>query len=233
MTWSRREFLAAAGAGALALGARHARAEELTPGQYPLNLDRSRDGLIYVPRGYKAGVPMPLIVMCHGAGGSASTVQYTFPFADEFGAIVLATDSRDERTWDLVLGEYGPDLDFLMLAVGQVLQRCAVDRQRMTIAGHSDGASYALSFGITNGDVFGRIMAFSAGVMRPADARGKPKLFISHGTGDKVMPIDDTSRKFVPKLRDLGYEITYREYDGGHGVPTAVVREGFEWWAKA
>jgi predicted esterase len=76
-------------------------------------------------------------------------------------------------------------------------------------------------------------MAFSAGVMRPADARGKPKMFISHGTGDKVMPIDDTSRKFVPKLRDLGYDITYREYDGGHGVPTAVVREGFEWWAKA
>jgi phospholipase/carboxylesterase len=233
MNVSRRDFLAAAGAGSLALAGRTAGAQELTRGQYPLNLDKQRDGLIYVPRGYKAGVPMPLIVMFHGAGGSGLGTQGTFPYADEFGAIVLAPDSRDERTWDLVLGEYGPDVEFLLLAVGQVLKRCAVDRQRMTVAGHSDGASYALSFGITNGDVFGRIMAFSAGVLRPADARGKPKIFISHGTKDPVMPIEDTSRKFVPRLRNLGYEVTYREYDGGHGTPPPINREGWEWWAKS
>jgi predicted esterase len=43
------------------------------------------------------------------------------------------------------------------------------------------------------------------------------------------MPIDDTSRKFVPRLKGLGYDVTYREYEGGHGAPAPVVREAFEW----
>jgi phospholipase/carboxylesterase len=231
MKLSRRAFLAATGLGSLAL-ARPVRAQELTPGTYPLNLDRVRDGVLYIPKGYKAGVPMPLIVMFHGAGGSGLGTQGNFPLADEFGAIILAPDSRDERTWDLVLGEYGPDVEFLMAAFKQVLGQCAVDRQRLTVAGHSDGASYSLSFGITNGDVFGKVIALSPGVMSPADARGKPKMFIAHGTSDPVMPIDDTSRKFVPRLKGLGYDVTYREYEGGHGAPASIVRESYEWWAK-
>jgi phospholipase/carboxylesterase len=43
------------------------------------------------------------------------------------------------------------------------------------------------------------------------------------------MPIDDTSRKFAPRLTGLGYDVTYREYEGGHGVPTDIVRDSFKW----
>ena len=43
------------------------------------------------------------------------------------------------------------------------------------------------------------------------------------------MPIDDTSRRFVPRLKGLGYEVTYREYEGRHGVPPEVVKAGFDW----
>jgi predicted esterase len=76
------------------------------------------------------------------------------------------------------------------------------------------------------------VIALSPGVLSPADARGKPKMFIAHGTNDRTMPIDDTSRKFVPRLKGLGYDVTYREYEGGHGAPPAIVREAFEWWKK-
>jgi len=227
MPINRRAFLAA-GLGSL-VAARPGRAEQLTPGQYPLDLDKVRDGVLYIPKGYKADTPMPLVVMFHGAGGSGLNTQYTWPLADELGMIVLAPDSRDERTWDLVLGVYGPDVEFLMEAFRQVLAKCSVDRQRLTVAGHSDGASYSLSFGITNGDVFHKVIALSPGVLSPADARGKPKVFIAHGTNDRTMPIDDTSRKFVPRLKNLGYDVTYREYEGGHGAPPPIVREAFEW----
>jgi phospholipase/carboxylesterase len=226
-----RRALLAAGLGAL-LRTQPARGQELTPGQYPLDLDKIRDGVLYLPRSYKPGVPMPLIVLFHGAGGSGLTTQYSWPMADEFGFIVLAPDSRDERTWDLVLGQYGPDVEFLMEAFRLVLSKCAVDRQHLTVAGHSDGASYSLSFGITNGDVFNKVIALSPGVLQPADARGKPKVFISHGTNDRTMPIDDTSRKFVPRLKGLGYDVTYREYEGGHGAPREIVHEAYEWWKR-
>jgi hypothetical protein len=35
------------------------------------------------------------------------------------------------------------------------------------------------------------------------------------------MPIDETSRKFAPRLRALGYDVTYREFDGRHATPCA------------
>lgn len=230
MPITRRAFLLTAAATLAATHATTARAAEpLGPGQFPLGLDHERDGLLYLPSGYVPGTPSPLLVLFHGAGGTAQSVSYAFPMADAHGVIILAPDSRDQRTWDLVLGAYGPDADFLSVALGQTVGRCSVDRKRLALGGHSDGASYALSFGIGVGDLFSQILAFSPGVMTPVDAVGKPRIFISHGTEDNVMPIDDTSRRFVPRLRNLGYDVTYREYEGRHGVPADVVTEGFRW----
>jgi phospholipase/carboxylesterase len=227
---TRRAFLGVAGAVLRSAGAPcRAAAADVTPGVNPLNLDRVRDGILFVPKGYQAGVPMPLVVIFHGAGSSGLNCQYAFASADEFGYLLLAPDSRSELTWDLVLGEYGPDVEFLESAVAQTLGRCSVDRRALSVAGHSDGASYALSFGITSGDIFGHILAFSPGVMTPVDARGKPRIFMSHGVDDPVMPIEATSRKFVARLRGLGYDVTYREYEGRHSVPAPIVRDGFAW----
>ena len=230
MTPDRRTFLGVLGGlvAAAAFG-RDAGAQDRGPGVHPLGLEHERDGLLYVPRGYVAGTPTPLMVLFHGAGGTAQSVSYAFPMADSHGVIILAPDSRDQRSWDLILGAYGPDADFLATALGQTFQQYSVERTRLAIAGHSDGASYALSFGIGVGDLFTRILAFSPGVMTPLDVKGKPRIFISHGTRDQVMPVDDTSRRFVPRLRTLGYDVTYREYDGTHGVPADVVTEGFDW----
>lgn len=232
----RREFLALGTAGALAplLSSARATADDVAIGQHPLKLaEGDRDGFYYVPRGYKPDVAAPLWVVLHGAGGTSHSTAYTFPLADEFGVIVVAPDARDERTWDGVLHGWGPDVEFIAAAVALVSRLCRVDRQRMTVAGFSDGASYALSLGISFGDQFSRIVAMSPGVMEPMAARGKPKVFISHGRADRVMPIDLTSRRFVPKLKSLGYDVTYREYDGRHTVSAPIVREAFEWAAEA
>src|SRR5436190_12071586 len=194
---------------------------------YPLGLDTHRDGLVYVPAGYSERSPAPLMLIFHGAGGSGSRAAAWVPLADAFGVVLLAPDSRDERSWDAVLGDWGPDLQFIAGALRQTVARWAIDRSRMCVAGFSDGASYALSFGIGAGDVFSHVAAFSPGLMTPRDARGKPRLFISHGLSDPVMPIDETSRRFVPALRQLGYDVTFREYDGRHNVPEPIVREAF------
>jgi phospholipase/carboxylesterase len=230
---TRRTFLTAAGAvGALAYVRPARGADTVRIGQQPLKLGDDRDGLLYIPRGYKTDVPAPLVLMLHGAGSTSLSVAYTFDRADEHGIIILAPDSRDESTWDLLLHGYGPDIEFIGAALKETYARCAVDRKHMAIAGHSDGASYALSLGIGTGDTFGRIMAFSPGVMQPAEVHGKPRIFISHGLSDPVMPIDVTSRKFVPRLKALGYDVTYREYEGRHGVTPEVVREAFDWFSR-
>jgi phospholipase/carboxylesterase len=88
----------------------------------------------------------------------------------------------------------------------EAFARCAIDRNRLAIGGFSDGASYALSLGLANGDVFNYIIAFSPGFIVRAQARGRignnnevqiPLVYIAHGTADKVLPIASTSRIFV------------------------------------
>ena len=230
----RRRFLAA-GAAALTLP-RWARAQHAVPaGSHDLKIgDGDRDGLVFVPRSYKADTATPMMVMLHGAGNSARGVAtYTFPLAEEFGVIVVAPDSRDEATWDVLLHGFGPDIDFIGRAMSQTRGRYNVDAKKIWLAGHSDGASYALSLGLGTGDTFGYVAAFSPGVMTPAEVHGKPRIFISHGLSDPIMPIDVTSRRFVPRLKGLGYDVTYREYEGRHGVTPAIVREAFEWFLKS
>jgi phospholipase/carboxylesterase len=141
----------------------------------------------------------------------------------------VAPDSRG-RTWDVILGGFGPDVEFINSALQYAFDRMAVDRARIGIGGFSDGASYALSLGVANGDLFTHVLAFSPGFIAPAGGRGKPQVFISHGTRDEVLPIDRTSRTIVPDLQRRGYDVRYREFNGPHTVPPDVAREAFGWF---
>jgi phospholipase/carboxylesterase len=206
--------------------------QKIGPGQQPLGLGDStgRDGLLIVPSNYRPDTPAPLLVVLHGASGSARRVTGLFTVADELGVILLAPESRD-RTWDAIRGEFGPDIDFLNRALTSTFDRCAVDRRRLAIGGFSDGASYGLSIGLASGDLFTHIVACSPGFVIPGATRGKPRIFISHGTSDQILNIDRTSRRIVPELKRAGYNLTCREFDGPHTVTPAISREALQWFA--
>jgi len=165
--------------------------------QFGVQLGRDEVDLAQVGR---QGLLLQARAVLHGAAGTAESVARVFPLADEFGVIILAPESR-EWTWDGLLGRWGPDLQMIHAAIEYAIAHSSIDPQRVGMAGFSDGASYALSLGIANGDVFTRLMAFSAGVLAPPEVRGRPRIFISHGTRDRVMPIDDTGRKIVARLK--------------------------------
>jgi phospholipase/carboxylesterase len=197
-----------------------------------LKLEGARDGFVYVPASVSAGRPAPLVLMLHGAGGSA---RHSLPLlqglADRFGIILLAPDSRG-RTWDAVAGGFGPDVAFIERALAQTFGSYHVDPARVAVAGFSDGASYALSLGATNGDLFTHVLAFSPGFMSPAARHGSPALFVSHGTKDRVLPIDACSRRIVPRAERAGYTVRYREFDGPHTVPAEIAAEAIAWFLE-
>lgn len=204
--------------------------EAAKPGLHELGLGDGRDGFLYIPKRYRADRPAPLAVMLHGAGGSARPALAPFrELADGAGLVLLATDSR-RLTWDVIEGGYGPDVAFLDRALELTFSRCAIDPARIAAEGFSDGASYALSIGITNGDLFSHVIAFSPGFMVPKEPRGKPEIYVSHGKRDQVLPIDSCSRRLVPRLRSAGYEVLYREFDGPHTVPEDIAREALAWF---
>ena len=198
-------------------------------GLHTLKIDSARTALLFVPTTYRGDRPTPLVVMLHGAGGNPRRVlNFVTNLADSLGVLLLAPQSAG-MTWDVIRGRYGLDVAFIGRALSRVLTQYAVDTTRLAIGGFSDGATYALSLGITNGDLFTHVIAFSPGFMVPAAQRGEPRLFLSHGTRDQVLSIDACSRQIVRRVRDAGYDVHYREFDGGHTVLPAIAREAFAW----
>ena len=197
-------------------------------------LAAAREGYLYVPATYRQGLPGPLVVLLHGAGEDARDgLALLRGQADEAGLILLALASRS-YTWDMIAlrGRYGPDVEAIDLALGETFSRYAVDPSRVAVAGYSDGASYALSLGLANGDLFTHVMAFSPGFLAPSGQTGAPRIFVSHGTHDGWLPIDSCSRRIVPRLEGAGYEVRYREFDGPHVVPPGIGREAARWFAQ-
>src|SRR5262249_47355740 len=151
---------------------------------------------------------------------------------EELGVVVIAPDARD-NTWDGIDSRIGRDVVFIDAALRHTFQRVAVNPQRVAIGGASDGASYALSLGLANGDLVTHLIAFAPGwIFRPGPRAGRPLIYIAHGTRDGVLPIDLTSRVMVPRLRQAGYDVTYHEFDGVHAVPGPVAREALEWLTR-
>jgi predicted esterase len=132
-------------------------------------------------------------------------------------------------TWDAIRDGFGPDVGFLNRALERVFATINVDASRIVVGGFSDGATYALSLGLVNGALFRRIVAFSPGFVVDGPPQARPACFVSHGTRDTILPIDRCSRRIVPQLRARGYEVTFREFDGGHEIPETIAREGLSW----
>lgn len=206
----------------------------ITVGEQALGLSADgRDGLLYVPTGYSATRPAPLVLMLHGATGSARGALRPFrELADAAGIVLVAPESRG-TTWDAIRGIYDIDIAFIDRALTSVFDRVAIDPARLTIEGFSDGATYALGVGLSNGDLFQRIVAFSPGFILPIEPHGKPRIFISHGTRDPILPIDQCSRRIVPALQRAKYDVNYHEFDGPHAVPPEMTRQALAWMAGA
>lgn len=202
----------------------------LTPGTHSLEDAIDAEATLYVPSSWSPDVPARLFVMLHGAGASRNGLDGIFPLADPHGMLVLLPKSQG-RTWDLVLGGFGPDVAMIDRALAWIFERCAVDPAGVCLGGFSDGGSYALSLGLGNGDLFGRIAAFSPGFMAPAERIGTPSILMVHGVQDTILPIAGTSREITAQLRAWAYALDYEEFDGPHTIRAEDLQRAFAWMA--
>ncbi len=204
----------------------HAPPVPLPPGRHKLAFANGRQAILHVPEQADdaSGRPLQLIVLLHGVrqllGGADDIAE---AHARRHGALLLIPRSLTD-SWDVIRGGYGPDLAFLDRVLAWTMRRYSVDPRAVVIGGFSDGASYALSVGLMNGDLFSDILAFSPGFMKPLQRVERPRVFVAHGSGDAVLPVE-RGRAIARQLAVEAYEVQYAEFDGAHVVPAPIARE--------
>jgi phospholipase/carboxylesterase len=196
----------------------------LLPGTSALDLGAGAEALIAVP----AGTPEGLLVFFHGAGGSAAdSLRTVGDLATAHGVAVLAPTSV-AGTWDLIASRLGPDVAVLDTALERALGALPVGR--IALGGFSDGGSYALSLGVANGDLAEAVLAFSPGFVAAPGRYGRPRMWVAHGTDDRVLPVARCGRRVAAELRTDGYDVRYEEFAGGHVVRPDLVTAALDWW---
>jgi phospholipase/carboxylesterase len=192
----------------------------------------SQEAFMYVPTGYNASVPSACMLVFHAENATAfAGISLFQSHADAANVVLLSVDSYG-TTWDYILNEnYGLDVQFVNFALDAAFKVVNVDATRVAVAGFSDGATYALTVGRTNGDLFSHVIAFSPVEMLPYTTKGSPKFFISQGLNDTIDDPADSGRFITSKLMSAGYTVDYVEFNGAHEVPDAVVQQGLAFLA--
>lgn len=204
---------------------------------------------LYTPDEIDPAKRYPLLTVLHGAGRQDEALMRAYRFeAQQRQAFVLIARSF-HQTWDLIaLGIQGgaalagaspsprPDLDFLEYAYDLIYRRYPIDAGRQGLIGYSDGASYALSVGLSNPDLFCAVMAWAAGFLAlEAEAAEpgtpRPAVYLTYGTHDELFPFEHVAKPMQRHLEALGCKLTFVVDEGGrHWPPSDFQPEALDWF---
>jgi phospholipase/carboxylesterase len=186
---------------------------------------RSTKIVAYVPASALKRKTMPVDLLLHGSARDVEQLMKEFvPYADSAGVVILAPYAAS-GTWDAIKTTFGPDVAGIDVALSWLFDVLPVNPSRIGITGFSDGATYSLAIGRANGDLFTRIVAFSPGFVIDVEPVGNPPIAISHGTNDAELPYAKTRDQIVPQLKNDGYGVDFRTFEGPHWVLLELLEE--------
>lgn len=209
---------------------------------------RDASGLVHRVGGNLADAPRPTLVLLHGRHGDEDgmwALRAAFPAGwlwvsprAPFADAVAGHDWRPPGRPGLAcLAEFEPAVTAIARFVAAMPELYGSDPRAIWLMGFSQGAAAALAVAIARpGLVRGvaGVVGFapaSPGQSQPwRPLRGLP-VFLAAGRHDPVIPLA-VSRASAATLSGLGAELTYREYNAGHRIPSQGIRDLGAWWAR-
>ena len=162
---------------------------------------RSRHWLVHMPRGYRAGHVVPLVIAFHGHYSSPEKMAYLTGLdrvADRDGFIV-AYPADVDRSWaaevDSPADKAGvDDVAFTRALLDRLRAEYSIDPRRVVLTGFSNGAHLVQLLGCRLADQVAAIVPVS-GTLAPSAVAGchpaRPLNVVEfHGTGDPIDPFD-------------------------------------------
>jgi phospholipase/carboxylesterase len=181
----------------------------------------------------------PLLLLLHGYGSNEEDL---FSFASELPDEYYVISAR--APYDLMYGSYAwyainfdadenkfSDLDqarssrdLIIDFIDELLQTYAIDAQKVTLVGFSQGSILSYAVALSHPEKVQRVVAMSGYLNLDMITENYAqndfsnlKIFASHGTVDQVIPVA-WARKTILSLENLKIDVTYKEYPVGHGV---------------
>jgi phospholipase/carboxylesterase len=194
--------------------------EELARGRHSL-----RRSIVIVPED-----PRSLLMYFHSAGSDGEEGERLLGSHCAREGVVLVCPTAMSDRWDLRIDREAGDIAVVQQMLGEVSQRLPVLQGHLALAGFGDGASYALSVGLANGDLIKAIIGFSPGFARPGEFLGAPSVLLAHGIDDQILPVS-CSHRIASVLEARHQPVSLMEYPGGHLVPAWVAGAAIAWLA--
>jgi predicted esterase len=193
------------------------------PGSSPLGAY-----VAYVPPGYDASKPLPVLVGMHGCGDDAHNYATwaVAPFATRatqgYIGISLGSETGANHCWSM-----GADDAKVLAAVDDVARCFWVDPAKVTVSGFSSGGQLAYRVGLSHADRFAGIAIECSSLYAAGDgdallAGATRKLPIAHRAhaGDGVFPLAKV-RADWQKLAAAGFPLATSEVFGAHDGTSA------------
>lgn len=113
-----------------------------------------------------------------------------------------------------------------------------VARERIVLAGFSQGGAVTLAAGLRSAAPLGGLVALSsyvpsAGKAREAlvDGAARQPVFMAHGSQDPVVPFQ-AGQQSAALLRELGFDVDWHAYPMPHSVCAEEIRDLGDWLAR-
>ncbi|WP_282707016.1 alpha/beta hydrolase family esterase [Sinimarinibacterium sp. CAU 1509] len=195
--------------------------------------DGVRSYRIFIPPGYSAQRPMPLVVALHGGLGSGEIMaeQTGFNRVAEARGFLVAYPDGIGRTWNAgrccgpAMEKRIDDVGFVRAVIAQVRRDYAVDTAHIFGTGFSNGAMLLHRIACEAPDTFSAIAPVSGGIMlSPCAARSGVSALLIQGRDDPRIPwnggvFDDSYR---PSMADVVNSLAQRN---GCGAGEQVIEQ--------
>ncbi|TRX50939.1 hypothetical protein FNH22_25135 [Fulvivirga sp. M361] len=169
---------------------------------------------LYLPTSYSPDQNRPVVIVFEPAARGALPIKQFQRAAEKLGYIVLASNNSRNGSWDIALGSAEA-----MLA--DVVERYAVDKDRIYTSGFSGGSRVATSVAVITGQVEG-VIACGAGFPNVAEYKPKPIHRFSYVAlvGDKDMNYQEHTQ-VKQELDKMGLRNNKIVFSGIHQWPPA------------
>ena len=191
--------------------------------------------------------PHPTVLALHGWGANALDLLGLAPHLDGGAYLVLCPQGPVEVPVGPGMHGYGwfpismgapPDraafeegYSALDAFLGEALQRYPIAPGKLALLGFSQGGVMAYALALRQHPRFAAVAALSTwlvpGLLGTSDA--EPALdhlpvLVQHGTSDPLIPAE-RGREAVEQLRRWNADVVYREYEMGHEISAASLRD--------